>query len=99
MFEVEAARVLRREIDVDPQRRGDLAEEGGVTFRKTKDSLDVGTWRIAEDGAFCRTWNVTDGGRARCFDVYRTGETFELQTRDRWTTSVLERRAGNPERF
>jgi len=72
---------------------------GGVVYRKTKDSVDVGTWRIAEDGAFCRTWNVTDGGRTRCFDVYRTGETFELQTRDRWTTTVLERRTGNPERF
>ena len=72
---------------------------GGVAYRKTKDSVDVGTWRIADDGAFCRTWNVTDGARARCFAVYRTGETFELQTRDRWTTSVLERRAGNPEQF
>jgi hypothetical protein len=72
---------------------------GGIIYRKTKDSVDVGAWRIAEDGGFCRTWNVTDGGRARCFDVYRTGETFELQTRDRWTTTVLERRTGNPERF
>jgi hypothetical protein len=71
----------------------------GIAFRKSKDSVDAGTWRIADDGGLCRTWHVVDGGRARCFDVYRTGETVELQTRDRWSTTILERRTGNPERF
>ena len=71
----------------------------GISFRKSRDSADVGTWRIAADGALCRAWHMTDGGRGRCFDVYRSGETFELQTRDRWSTTILERRTGNPEGF
>ena len=82
--------------------RGDVhlfIAPGGVLYQKAKDFVDVGTWRIAEDGALCRTWNMFDAGRARCLDVYRTGETFELQARDRWTTTVLERRMGNPEGF
>jgi len=55
--------------------------------------------RITPDGSYCRTWNVRDGGRERCYAVYRDGETFDLHMRDRWGTVSLRRTAGNPERY
>ena len=47
--------------------------------------VDLGRWRIAPAGLYCRRWNVLDGGRERCFDVYRDGETFDFRINDRWT--------------
>ena len=32
---------------------------------------------------YCRTWNVWDNGRTRCYTVYRDGEAFELHLEDR----------------
>ena len=37
-----------------------------------------GRWRIADDGQYCRAWNVGDRGRLGCYRVYRDGEAFEL---------------------
>jgi hypothetical protein len=45
--------------------------------------VDVGRWRITPAGLYCRTWNVTDGGRERCYHVYRDGETFDFLVNDR----------------
>ena len=57
----------------------------------TKAEVDVGRWRITADGQYCRTWNVTDRGRPRCYRVYRDGEAFELHAVDRWTVAKLRR--------
>jgi hypothetical protein len=60
--------------------------------------VDVGRWRITAEGLYCRTWNVSDGGRERCHHVYRDGETFTFHVHDRWTvfrwTRTLGRSAG-----
>jgi hypothetical protein len=58
--------------------------------------VDVGHWRLAPDGLYCRTWNVTDGGRERCFRVYRDGEAFTFQASDRWTVLRWTRTRGRP---
>jgi len=36
--------------------------------------VDVGRWRITPAGLYCCTWDVTDGGRERCYHVDRDGE-------------------------
>ncbi len=75
------------------------ASTGGRLYGAPGDDIDVGWWRITPDGSYCRAWNVFDGRRERCFAVYRDGETFDLQVRDRWGTVSLRRNAGNPERY
>lgn len=69
----------------------------GRLFGASKDEVDVGTWEITPDGRYCRTWNVWDGARRRCYVVYRDGETFELHVQDRLGKFVLTRRPGNPD--
>ena len=58
----------------------------------------MGRWRITPEGFYCRVWNVSDGGRERCYRVYRDGETFSFHVHDRWTvlrwTRTLGRAAG-----
>jgi hypothetical protein len=68
------------------------ASKGGTEY-------DVGTWHITADGYFCNTWHVWRGRRERCHIVYREGETFELQAKDRLDKGVLRRAPGNPEGY
>jgi hypothetical protein len=60
---------------------------------------DVGIWHITPDGQWCRTWNVLDGRRERCYTVYREGETFEFSVQDRLWKAVVRRVPGNPEGY
>jgi hypothetical protein len=60
---------------------------------------DVGRWHITADGQFCSQWHVWDGQRERCFAVYREGETFELELKDRFAKEVYRRVLGNPEGY
>jgi hypothetical protein len=63
----------------------------GVVTVDAKGDVDVGRWHITDDGQYCRTWNVGDRGRPRCYRVYRDGEAFELHAVDRWTVAKLRR--------
>jgi hypothetical protein len=72
---------------------------GGRLFGASNDDMDVGSWEVTPDGRYCRTWNVRDGARRRCYIVYRAGEVFELMLEDRFTKFVLKRRLGNPEGY
>jgi hypothetical protein len=63
----------------------------GVVTLDAKGDVDVGRWHITDDGQYCRTWNVGDRGRLRCYRVYRDGEAFELHAVDRWTVTKLRR--------
>jgi CubicO group peptidase (beta-lactamase class C family) len=58
--------------------------------------VDVGRWRITPAGIYCRTWNVIDGGRERCYHVYRDGENFDFHVNDRWTVLRWTRTPGRP---
>ena len=58
--------------------------------------VDVGRWRITPAGLYCRTWYVTDGGRERCYHVYRDGENFDFHVNDRWTVLRWTRTPGRP---
>src|SRR5215813_4371285 len=58
--------------------------------------VDLGRWHITPAGLYCRTWNVTDGGRERCYHVYRDGETFNFHINDRWTVLRWARTPGRP---
>jgi hypothetical protein len=57
-------------------------------------AVDVGRWRITPEGLYCRGWNVADGGRERCYRVYRDGETFTFNVHDRWTVLRWTRTRG-----
>ena len=61
--------------------------------------VDLGRWRITPAGLYCRTWNVTDGGRERCYHVYRDGETFDFYVNDRWTVLRWTRTHGRAADF
>ena len=63
----------------------------GVVTVDAKGDVDVGRWHVTDDGQYCRTWNVGDRGRLRCYRVYRDGEAFELHAVDRWTVTKLRR--------
>ena len=66
----------------------------GVATIESSSDLDVDPWQITDDGQFCRTWNVWDRGRPRCYRLYREGETFALHAVDRW--GVVKLRRMNP---
>jgi hypothetical protein len=66
-------------------------DRSGVVTVDAKGDVDVGRWHITDDGQYCRTWNVGDRGRLRCYRVYRDGEAFELHAVDRWTVTKLRR--------
>jgi hypothetical protein len=59
--------------------------------------VDIGHWRIDPAGLYCRSWNSGDGGRERCHQVYRAGETFEFHVDDRWTVLRWTRTLGRPD--
>jgi len=69
-------------------------EPGGVATIESSSDLDVGRWQLTDDSQFCRTWNVWDRGRPRCYRLYREGETFALHAVDRW--GVVKLRRMNP---
>jgi hypothetical protein len=56
-------------------------EPGGRAYGRSRSDVDVGAWQVTADGRYCRTWNVWDNGRSRCYIVYRDGEAFELHLR------------------
>jgi hypothetical protein len=59
-------------------------DRSGVVTVDAKGDVDVGGGTYTDDGQYCRTWNVGDRGRLRCYRVYRDGEAFELHAVDRW---------------
>jgi hypothetical protein len=61
--------------------------------------VDVGRWHLTPARLYCRTWNVTDGGRERCYHVYRDGENFDFHVNDRWTVLRWTRTRGRPADF
>jgi hypothetical protein len=60
---------------------------------------DLGRWHITLDGQFCSQWHVWGHQREHCFAVYREGETFELELKDRFAKEVYRRVLGNPEGY
>lgn len=71
---------------------------GGRLFGSAGDAVDVGTWELSTEGRMCRTWNTWDGRLRRCYVIYRSGETFELDIPERFTRFVAARQAGAPAR-
>jgi hypothetical protein len=71
----------------------------GRTYFRSGTSHDIGRWRITPEGLYCRTWNMSDGGRERCHRVYRDGEAFTLHVVDRWTAFRWTRTRGRAEGF
>jgi hypothetical protein len=64
--------------------------DDGVVYGASPDGVDVGTWSIRPDGAYCRTWHMGDGGRTRCYDVRGLADgALELSLPDRWSRFVL----------
>ena len=55
------------------------------------DDQDIGTWEITPDARLCRTWTSWDGGRQRCYVVYKSGETWDIDIPERFTRFTLER--------
>ena len=74
-----------------------FAADDGVIYRSSKDGNNVGKWRIASDGQFCRAW--WERQQERCYVVYQEGETFELYPTDRWGKVLVRRVTGNPEGY
>jgi len=67
---------------------------GGVQYLAAGARADVGRWRIAPEGLYCRTWTVADNGLERCHDVYHDGDAFMFHVRDRWTVLRWTRTRG-----
>lgn len=89
---------LRTELPGDTFQIGRLRmflAPDGALYATRGNELDVGTWEIASDGRYCRTWNVWDDRRSRCYTVHRDGERFELRVQDRWGAVTLHRTRGN----
>ncbi|HEV2054337.1 MAG TPA: serine hydrolase domain-containing protein [Methylomirabilota bacterium] len=71
----------------------------GIVYSTLGSGFDIGRWRITPEGLYCRTWNVTDGGRKRCYRVYREAETFTLHVHDRFGVVKLTRARGKSQEF
>jgi hypothetical protein len=71
----------------------------GRQYSAVGTGVDVGRWRITPEGLYCRSWNVSDGGRERCYRVYRDGETFSFHVHDRWTVLRWTRTRGRAAGF
>ena len=67
-----------------------FAAADGVIYQSSKNASDLGKWRIAPEGQFCRAW--WERPQERCYVVYQEGESLELYPTDRWG-KVLVRRA------
>ena len=74
-----------------------FAAADGVIYRSSRNASDVGKWRIAPDGQFCRAW--WDRPQERCYVVYQDGEMLELYPSDRWGQELVIRAPGNPEGY
>ena len=83
------AEVVGRTFDSDFARL--VIDRSGIVSFDSKSDFDIGRWHITDDGQYCRTWNVLDRGRPRCYRLYRDGETFELHPIDRWNVTKLRR--------
>ena len=86
---------LRRELTGMTFRAGrqEITFEAGGRLYGTlgEEDLDVGTWEITPDGRYCRSWNVWDAQRRRCYTVRRAGNRLELQPEGRWSVAYFER--------
>ena len=56
---------------------------------------DDGTWRVTED-SFCGEWNNWLGTMARCWRVYRSGDTVSLEHVDSSQQETVKLVRGNP---
>jgi hypothetical protein len=74
-----------------------FAADDGVIYRSSKNSNDLGKWRIASNGEFCRAW--WERPQERCYVVYQEAETLELFPTDRWGKVLVRRAPGNPEGY
>ena len=83
------AEIVGRTFDSDFARL--VIERNGIVSVESKGDFDIGRWRVTDDGQYCRTWNVGDRGRPRCYRLYRDGDTFELHAIDRWGVTKLRR--------
>jgi hypothetical protein len=84
-----AADVVGRAYTVGPSRITYTPD--GHVYSRWPEGVDVGTWRITDDGRFCRTWHVSDGGRERCYVVRPTADGWRLDNPERFTRVLLKR--------
>ena len=49
-----------------------FAAADGVIYQSSKNASDLGKWRIAPEGQFCRAW--WERPQERCYVVYQEGE-------------------------
>lgn len=61
----------------------------GRLYGSSSEGVDVGTWSVAPDGAYCRTWNASDTGRTRCYALRGDANGLELTLGDRWARMIL----------
>ena len=74
-----------------------FAAADGVIYQSSKNASDLGKWRIAPEGQFCRAW--WERPQERCYVVYQEGESLELYPTDRWGKVLVRRATGNPESY
>jgi hypothetical protein len=74
-----------------------FADADGVIYESSKNGNNLGKWRIAPEGQFCRAW--WERPQERCYVVYQEGEMLELFPTDRWTKVSVRRASGNPEGY
>ena len=70
-----------------------IAPDGTQKIKMTNFS-DSGTWRLLEDGQWCRTWKIANGGKEDCAAVYKNGDTFYTVTPTGAVRADLYRKAG-----
>jgi hypothetical protein len=64
---------------------------GGRLWGSLAEEVDVGTWEITPDARVCRSWNMWDGRRRRCYAILRTDDGWEVDVPGRFTRAVLRR--------
>ena len=73
------------------------ASPAGTQKIKVGNFNDAGSWRIAADGQWCRTWKVSTGGREDCVAVYKNGNTYYSVTPQGAVRASYTAKPGNPD--
>ncbi len=72
-------------------------QDGRIMGKSKRGPTDEGTYRITDDGLYCRKWNNWRGGAESCAKVKRMGDTFATVATNESVRSTYTIIPGNTE--
>ena len=74
--------------------------DGTMEGNSRKKYYDSGTWKISDEGLYCRKWKKWRKAKLDCFQMYQIGSNiYRLKAIDQDYESLLKMREGDPEKL